>query len=129
MLYFLTQYSHDKENGIWNPKVLSDIVERLKESNINDDLTFDWIYRGAPTRIEQEVKPFFGFDSQWVAYGKDVRDKTLTFPEAIRNVSYLRNFLTAHKLNDLTQYISPYDVFNVQSLVRQYRQRGFAYFR
>jgi hypothetical protein len=109
----------DKISGTWNEKVLGDIKERLENSGISNEQTFDWIYRGSPTRIENNIQPFFGFDSQWVVYGEDVRDKTLTFPEAIHNASYLRNFIAAHKFNELTQYISPYDVFNVQCLARQ----------
>ncbi|WP_289037769.1 hypothetical protein [uncultured Zobellia sp.] len=109
----------DKNKGTWNEKVLKNIEERLEKSGISNDMTFDWIYRGSPTRIEDELKPFFGFDSQWVKYRDDIRDKTLTFPEAIHNASYLRNFIAAHKFNELTQYISPYDVFNIQSLARQ----------
>lgn len=81
-------------------------------------MTFDWVYRGEPTRIEQNIKPYFGFDSEWTKYGKEVRDKTLTLPEAIHNASYLRNYITAHKFNELIQHISPYDVYNLQSLSR-----------
>lgn len=106
------------ENGKWNPEVLADIQKRLNESNIPNNMTFDWIYRGAPTRIEQEITPYFGFDSEWTKYGEVVRDKTLTMPEAIHNASYLRNFIAAHKFKELTQYISPYDVYNVQALAR-----------
>ncbi|WP_155296358.1 hypothetical protein [Spirosoma rigui] len=105
--------------GEWNPDVLLDVQERLNESNISDRLTFDWVYRGDPTRIEKEIKPYFGFDSEWTKYGEAVRDKTLTIAEAVHNASYLRNFIAAHKFNELTQYISPYDVFNVQSLGRK----------
>ncbi|MFD1294962.1 hypothetical protein ACFQ5N_14050 [Lutibacter holmesii] len=106
------------ETGEWNPKVLENIEKRLEKSEIDSKLTFDWIYRGNPTRIEQDIKPFFGFDSEWVKYGAEVRDKTLTIPEAIHNVSYLRNFIAAHKFRELTQYISPYDIFNTQTLAR-----------
>lgn len=109
----------DKKWWTWNKKVLSDITQRLDDSGISESLTFDWIYRGHPTKIEEGIKPLFGFDSQWNKYGKSVRDKTLTFPEAIQNASYLRNFIAAHKFNELTQYISPYDVFNIQSLARE----------
>jgi hypothetical protein len=109
----------NNETGEWNPKVLKSITKRLRESNINEDLTFDWIYRGEPTKIEKETKPLFGVDSQWIVYHKDVRDKTLTFPEAIHHASYLRNFIASHKFKELTQYISPYDVNNVQLLARQ----------
>lgn len=109
----------DADNGTWNEKVLKDIQQRLEKSGLSSELTFDWIYRGSPTRIENKIKPFFGFESQWVDYGEEVRDKTLTFPEAIHNASYLRNYIAAHKFNELTQYISPYDVFNIQGLARQ----------
>lgn len=109
----------NNETGEWNSIVLSDINKRLNDSGITSDKTFDWIYRGKPTSIEKEIKPFFGFDSKWIVYGEDVRDQTLTFPEAIHNASYLRNFIAAHKFNELTQCISPYDVFNIQSLARE----------
>lgn len=109
----------NKETGEWNPKVLNNLLKRLIEANIDDTLTFDWIYRGKPTKIEEETKPLFGVESQWIHYHKDVRDKTLTFPEAIHHASYLRNFIASHKFNELTQHISPYDVNNVQLLARQ----------
>lgn len=109
----------NSKNGEWNPEVLGDIQKRLNEIGIPNEMTFDWVYRGNPTRIEQEIKPYFGFDSEWMNYGETVRDKTLTMPEAIHNASYLRNFIAAHKFNELTQYISPYDVFNVQTLARK----------
>lgn len=108
----------NKEIGEWNPVVLDDILIRLKNANITSDKTFDWVYRGSETPIEQEIKPFFGFDSIWTTYGEEVRDKTLTYPEAIHNASYLRNYITSHKFNELTQFISPYDVYNVQALAR-----------
>jgi len=104
--------------GQWNPEVLDDIKERLVKSNIPEKLTFDWIYRGRPTKIEEEIKPYFGIDSEWTKYGKEVRDKTLTIPEAIHNTSYLRNYIAAHKFNEFTQYLSPYDIFNTQMLAR-----------
>ncbi|SEL76766.1 hypothetical protein SAMN04488008_105146 [Maribacter orientalis] len=109
----------NNETGEWNPKVLKNITERLIQANIDSQLTFDWIYRGEPTKIELETKPLFGVDSKWIVYHKDVRDKTLTFPEAIHHASYLRNFIASHKFKELTQYISPYDVNNVQLLARQ----------
>lgn len=109
----------NNEIGEWNPKVLKNLCERLKASNISESMTFDWVYRGSPTRIEEKIKPFFGFDSEWTVYGSEVRDKTLTFPEAIHNASYLRNFIASHKFNELTQYISPYDVHNIQLLARK----------
>lgn len=109
----------DVKSGEWNPIVLDNINRRLSEANIEATETFDWVYRGDETRIEQEIKPFFGYDSEWTKYGTEVRDKTLTYPEAIHNSSYLRNYISAHKFNELTQYFSPYDVYNVQALARK----------
>jgi len=108
----------DNEKGTWNPSVLHDIEERLKKIGITKKDTFDWIFRGDKTEVEKELKPYFGFDSEWTKLNEDVRDKTLTFPEAIHNLSYLRNFITSHKFSTLTQFISPYDIFNAQSLAR-----------
>lgn len=108
----------NKETGEWNPKVFSDIESRLNEAKIPSNLTIDWVYRGSPTRIEDNIKPYFGFDSEWTKYGDEVRDKTLTIYEAIHNASYLRNFIASHKFNDLTELINPYDVFNVQNVAR-----------
>jgi len=106
-------------NQEWNPKVYDNLIQRLEKAGISNKLTINWIFRGNPTRIENEIKPIFGYNLQWQVYGSEIRDKTLTFPEAIHNASYLRNFIAAHKFNELTQYISPYDVFNIQGLARQ----------
>ncbi|MDZ7714786.1 MAG: hypothetical protein U5J95_01100 [Balneolaceae bacterium] len=108
----------DSEIGKWNPKVLNDIKHRLEKIGITEEDTFDWIFRGEKTEIEKDLKPYFGYDSEWTKVNEEVRDKTLTFPEAIHNLSYLRNFIASHKFRKLTQYISPYDIFNAQSLAR-----------
>tara|TARA_A100000171_G_C2102152_1_gene130292 strand:- start:90 stop:1124 length:1035 start_codon:yes stop_codon:yes gene_type:complete len=109
----------EPENGKWNPKVLNNIEERLKKIGIEANATFDWVFRGEQTEVEKDFKPYFGYDSQWINYGNNVRDKTLSFPEAIHNSSYLRNFIASHKFKELTEFISPYDVFNVQCLARK----------
>ncbi len=108
----------DNEKGVWNPTVLNDLKERLEKIGITQENTFDWIFRGEKTEVEKDLKPYFGHDSQWTKINEEVRDKTLTFPEAIHNLSYLRNFIASHKFKELTQFISPYDIFNAQSLAR-----------
>ncbi|PKD44483.1 hypothetical protein [Rhodohalobacter barkolensis] len=108
----------DSEKGTWNPSVLNDIEERLKKVGVTKKDTFDWVFRGDKTEVEKELKPYFGYDSEWTKLNEEVRDRTLTFPEAIHNLSYLRNFIASHKFRKLTQYISPYDIFNAQSLAR-----------
>jgi len=107
------------ETGEWNPKILKSILKRLDKIGIKEKDTFDWIFRGEKTKVEESLKPYFGIDSQWVKYGQHIRDKTLSYPEAIHNASYLRNFIAAHKFRELTEFISPYDVFNIQSLARK----------
>ncbi len=107
------------EKGEWNPKVLSNIESRLNSIGLDKSSSFDWIFRGEKTEVEKDFKPYFGYDSEWTKYRDNVRDKTLTFPEAIHNASYLRNFIASHKFKELTEFISPYDVFNVQSLARK----------
>jgi hypothetical protein len=109
----------NNEKGEWNPIVHNDITNRLEKIGIKKEDTFDWVFRGEKTKVENDLKPYFGFDSEWVKYGETVRDKTLTFPEAIHNASYLRNFIASHKFKELTEYISPYDVYNVQALSRK----------
>jgi hypothetical protein len=107
------------EKGEWNPKVLENIQRRLNSIGIENTWDFDWIFRGEQTKVEKDFKPYFGYDSEWTKYGDKVRDKTLTFPEAIHNASYLRNFIASHKFKELTEFISPYDVFNLQCLARK----------
>lgn len=108
----------NKETGEWNPDVLNDINNRLGKIGISQEDNIEWIFRGDKTNVERDLKPYFNNDSKWCKYGAEIRDKTLTFPEALHNTSYLRNFIAAHKFRDIIQYISPYDVFNVQCLAR-----------
>lgn len=109
----------DHKKGIWNPIILEDIQARLVNIGVDKEMTFDWIYRGEKTEVEIDILPKFGIDSHWQLYHEQVRDKTLTFPEAIHIASYLRNKIAAHKFRELTKFISPYDVFNVQCLARK----------
>lgn len=107
------------DKGEWNPKVLDNVQSRLSNIGIDKTSTFNWIFRGEQTKVEKDFKPYFGYDSEWTEYRDNVRDKTLTFAEAIHNASYLRNFIASHKFNELTEFISPYDVFNLQCLARK----------
>lgn len=107
------------DKGEWNPKVLDNVQSRLSNIGIDKISTFNWIFRGEQTKVEKDFKPYFGYDSEWTEYRDNVRDKTLTFAEAIHNASYLRNFIASHKFNELTEFISPYDVFNLQCLARK----------
>ncbi|MBT3421764.1 MAG: hypothetical protein HN431_03060 [Bacteroidetes bacterium] len=108
----------DNEKGIWNPIVLEDVNQRLEKIGIREDDNIDWVYRGDSTEVHKSMAPQFGYDSDFQEWHEDVKDKTLTFAEALHNASYLRNFFAAHKFQELSQYLSPYDVYNVQDLAR-----------
>lgn len=104
-------------NNSWNNEVLEDIQNRLNSSGILNEEEIEWIRRGKRTQIDKDLNPQFGIKSKWATYPK-VSDKTLKIYEAIHYASLLRNFYSAHKFNNLTQYINDYDVHNIQSLTR-----------
>lgn len=52
------------------------------------------------------------------AFGGLVRDVEYTFPDAIHACSWLRNSKTAHAFATETSLIGPYEVYNVQQVVR-----------
>ena len=107
----------------WNPVVLQDLDERLQRANMNVSKKFHWTYRGNPTAIENEMvrtEPEFGTESKYYGVsGGEVRDREIMLADAIHLVSWLRNFITAHKFSSLTEAISPYDVHNCQRVARQ----------
>jgi len=107
-----------KKKGIWNPEVLEDIEERLGKIGIVSTETIDWIFRGKETEVEKHFVPYLG---KQAAYndGEKVRDRILTIPEAIHYASYLRNYIAAHRFSDYTEFISPYDIHNIQNIARR----------
>lgn len=102
-------------NSDWNPEVLADIETRLLDSNIDPNSKISWIFRGEKTEIE--VKPLPGQSTDYFE-GDKIRDINITLPYAIHACSYLRNFWTAHAFTTDTERLGPYEVFNVQNLVR-----------
>lgn len=106
------------EKKHWNPVVLDDALRRLERAGISGDDQIAWLRRGSPTRVEREIAPKFGVPCDWNReYG--VRDKYLTIPEAVHYVSWLRNFVAAHKFRVQVTALSPYDVHNAQSVARR----------
>ncbi len=105
------------KNGEWNPIVKEDILCRLKEIGVSEEDNIYWLQRGEPTPLQMEIKPNMGVESEYNIYA-DVRDIQLKIYEALHYASYIRNFFVAHKFSDITKYISPYDVHNIQSLTR-----------
>jgi len=101
----------------WNPKVKKDIIKRLNETGIKEDDSIYWLQRGEPTEIQKNIEPKMGTKSEYNNL-KDVRDIKLRIFEALHYASYIRNFFVAHKFDEITKYLSPYDVYNIQRLAR-----------
>lgn len=100
----------------WNPSVLASIEDRLKQSGIDPKATVDWIARGDET--EPAIHPK---RNTLAAHsdGQSIRDTELSLPDAIHACSYLRNFMTAHAFGTKSHLLGPYEVYNVQSVVRR----------
>jgi len=101
----------------WNPKVWGDTKSRLIAAGVDVNKAFNWVLRGDPTAIHLNIANSFGTPSDYQNY-KDVYDKDLHIIEAIQVASALRNLVASHTFKDISESVSPYDVFNVQSLAR-----------
>ncbi|RWB69707.1 hypothetical protein [Mesorhizobium sp.] len=104
--------------GEWNPAVLKDILDRLQEAGIDVDQKVNWIVRGERSKSEDSIKPTLGAPAPY-SDGQVVRDVELTIPDALHTSSFIRNFMTAHGFSDSSEFLGPYEVFNVQSLARR----------
>ncbi|NOW94760.1 hypothetical protein [Mucilaginibacter sp. SG564] len=103
-------------SSVWNPVIYNETDDRLKEVGLSASYNFPWVERGAETEVQKDIKPKFGAP----AYPghPEIRDVNMELIEAIHRCSYIRNFIAAHKFKMLTQFISPYDVYNVQCVSR-----------
>jgi hypothetical protein len=107
----------DPVTAEWNPLVLEDIKKRLAEAGVNPEHKVYWILRGDESISETAIKPTLGTPAPY-SDSQVVRDLELTLPEALHFCSYIRNIMTAHKLREVSAYLGPYDVHNVQSVAR-----------
>lgn len=105
-------------NDEWNPEVLDDLNLRLNNIGLDENSKMEWLIRGTPNPLYDEIKPKFTTESQYYNPANDVYDLELKIYEAIHYGSYIRNFFLAHKTNEIVKYINPYDIHNMQSLVR-----------
>lgn len=110
------RFIKEGEKSSWNPVIYNETDNRLKEIGLSASYNFHWVERGAETEVQRDVKPKFGLP----VYPDhlEIRDVNVELIEAIHRCSYIRNFIAAHKFQALTQFISPYDVYNVQSVSR-----------
>lgn len=130
---FLSAYSIIEELGLeirssnkkhrfieneWNPGVKEDIIHRLSEVGINEFETIDWVIRGTPSELYNEIKPKLGIDSDW--NDKEIiHDRKMKIYDAIHYSSYIRNFFIGHRFDKIVLHINPYDVHNIQRLARR----------
>lgn len=110
------RFIKEGENSLWNPVIYNETDNRLKEIGLSASYNFHWVERGAETEVQKDIKPKFGVP----VYPDhlEIRDVNVELIEAIHRCSYIRNFIAAHKFQALTQFISPYGVYNVQSVSR-----------
>lgn len=105
----------DNDTFEWNPKVLADIEARLDKAGIDPKRKVDWIVRGDET--EPAIHPKRNTLARH-SDGRSIRDIEFSLTDAISACSYLRNFMTAHAFGDKARLLGPYEVYNVQSVVR-----------
>jgi hypothetical protein len=106
-----------KIDGKWNPPVLEDLQNRLRDAGLKWNEQFDWMVRGAPKLIEKRRKPPSGIKTAWT--GRHVRERHVTLVDAINYASFLRSKAGAHASGTLTKHLTMVDVSNVQDLARQ----------
>ena len=105
------------KKGKWNPKVRTDLENRLKKGGVNLTEPFLLIMRDTPTKVERTRSPKSKAKAEW-SYGK-IRDKEVDLVDAIAYASWLRSKVSAHKLGELASSLSFYDVINVQHLAQR----------
>lgn len=105
-------------NNEWNPDVKNDLIKRLSEIGIDETETINFVIRGTPNKIFQNVKNKFSSDSE---YNDNVivNDQKMKIYDAIHYCSYVRNFFIGHKFNEIVSSFTPYDIHNVQMLARR----------
>ena len=102
----------------WNPDVKEDIEKRLQKNGVDLSEPIFWVYHGRPSKLELDIKPKLGSPAVYVD-AKVVRDQKMEIVDAIRQASYIRNYIVAHKYSELVSDLGPYDVHNVQLLARR----------
>ncbi|WP_075982589.1 hypothetical protein [Bacillus massilinigeriensis] len=106
------------KNDEWNSVVKEDIIKRLSGIGVKEYETINWLIRGTPSELYKSIKPKLGIKSKWND-GEIVNDQEMKIYDAIHYCSYIRNFFIGHKFDEVISYINPYDIHNVQMLVRR----------
>lgn len=102
----------------WNQNVLDNLKLRLHKIGLDIDTKMEWLIRGDSNPLYDSIQPQFTTKSQYYNPSNNVYDLELKIYEAIHYGSYIRNFFLAHKTDEIVKFINPYDIHNIQSLVR-----------
>jgi hypothetical protein len=106
-----------KIGGKWNPQVRNELEIRLRKAGVDLSETVLWTMRDTPTRVERVRSPRTQSKAEWA--GWKIRDSEMEIVDAIAYASWLRSKLSAHRLRELAESLSYYDVSNVQHLARR----------
>jgi hypothetical protein len=103
-------------SGSWNPKVRTDLEERLTKGKIDLREPISWNRRRTNSRLDRLRKPAIAARANW-ARGT-IRDADVEIIEAINAVSFLRSKVASHRLRN-ADALTVYDVANAQFVARR----------
>ena len=106
-----------KINGKWNPAVKLNLESRLSKSGIDKNKTILWLIRTTKSNVLKKRKINTVNKTTWAK--NRVRDSEVKIIEAIHYSSWLRSCVASHNFKKELKSISPYDVSNVQLLLRK----------
>jgi len=113
--------------GCWNPKVKFELEQRLQRAGVDLSDKLLWTMSGTKRKLEKK-KELQIFDKMRWSSGP-VRDATVEVVDAINYASWLRGYVSSHKVKEITEVISPYDIINVQHLARRLILEPFGIWR
>lgn len=102
----------------WNPRVKKDLMDRLKEKNIDYNSTIPWLARNGIVRPFKKAVISKEKLCEW-SDGQKIYDFEINICDAILELSYMRSQLASHKLGDKVLKLSVYDAENAFHLARK----------
>ncbi len=104
-------------NNVWNDLVLSDLMHRLQDSNINPNKLIPWLSR------KGKIRPFKAavIDSAQLCPWSDcesVFDFEISIKDAILELGFQRNKLASHCVGERVAELDIIDLENAFSLLR-----------
>jgi hypothetical protein len=105
------------KNRKWIPSVRQELESRLRDAGVDLNETVLWNLRGGKTNLEKSRPPSVLRKAEW-AFGM-VRDCEVEVVDAIADTRWLRSGVSAHKMSELSELLSIFDVANAQHLARR----------